>query len=55
MNNNNMNLKAVEEFNKRVLNLEKESLANINQYDDSQMINKIIKIFEEVKIEYENK
>ena len=55
MNSINMNPKAIEEVNKRVLNLEKESLANINQYDDSQMVNKIIKIFEEVKIEYENK
>lgn len=55
MNNINLNSKAMEEFNKRLLDLEKESLANVNQYDDSQMVNKIIKIYEEVKSEYENK
>lgn len=55
MNNINLSPKAMEEFNKRLLDLEKESLANVNQYDDSQMINKIIKIYEEVKSEYENK
>ena len=55
MNSIDLNFKVMEEFNKRILNLEKESLANINQFDDSQMVNKIIKIYEEVKSEYENK
>ena len=55
MNDINTNEKALEEFKKKVLELERESLSNLNQYDDSQMVNKIIRIYEEVKNNYENK
>lgn len=51
----NNNEKALEEFKNKVLELERESLSNLNQYDDSQMVNKIIRIYEEVKDKYENK
>ena len=51
----NLSSEALKEFNKRVLELEKEALNNLNQLDDSQMVNRIIKIYEEVKAEYENK
>lgn len=51
----NLSEQAMKEFNKRVLELEKESLNNLNQLDDSQMVSRIIKIYEEVKAEYENK
>lgn len=46
--------KALEEFKNKVLELERESLSNLSQYDDSQMISKIIRIYEEVKEKYEN-
>lgn len=51
----NLNLEAIKEFNTKVIELEKESINNINQLDDSQMINRIIKIYEEIKEKYENK
>ncbi len=51
----NSNLEAIKEFNKKVIELEKESINNINQLDDSQMVNRIIKIYEEIKEKYENK
>lgn len=46
---------AMMEFNQKVLELEKESINNLNQIDDSQMVNRIIRIYEEVKAKYENK
>ncbi len=55
MNDINLSTEALKEFNQKVLELEKESINNINQIDDSQMINRIIKIYEEVKAKYENK
>ena len=50
-----LNLEAIKEFNIKVIELEKESINNINQLDDSQMVNRIIKIYEEIKEKYENK
>lgn len=46
---------AMESFKKRVLDEERLSLSNVVHYDDSQMVNKIIKIYEEVKSGNENK
>ncbi len=55
MSDINKNEQALKEFKERVLQLERESLSNLNQFDDSQMVNKIIRIYEEVKAKYENK
>lgn len=46
MINSEENKKQVKE---QILKLERESLANINKTDDKQMVQKIIRLFEEVK------
>lgn len=46
MINSEENKKKVKE---QILELEKSSLANINKTDDKQMVQKIIRLFEEVK------
>ena len=38
---------SIEEFKDKVLDLEKESLANIVKTDDAQLVAKIMKMYEE--------
>ena len=43
--------KKLDEFKSIIIDLEKESLANVNQTTDQQMISKIIKAYEEFENE----
>ena len=42
-------LEELEAFKQTILEMEKESLGNINKTEDKLMVNKIIRLFEEKK------
>ncbi len=51
----NKNEKAQADFKERLLKMEEESLNNSTPDEYSKMVSKIIRLYEEVKTEYENK
>lgn len=53
--NSNTNYEFLDELKEKILELEKESLTNIVPFDDQTMVNKIIKLYEDLSLKYENK
>lgn len=51
----NLSEEAMNEFNRKLLELEKKNLNNLSPADDLQMVNSILRLYEEVKNNYENK